>query len=301
MPKKDSALILSTWRGVLDWHEVHARVQNRLTSAKSLDQIKCHARTAAQKAGGWQQALEAITTYKSGTRRFKRKCPFDARAKLAIALALRDCYHDRHRFKIVTERMKLWFRRNGVPSYIDINSTGTGPGTLHEKIKNHSRNNIDIRYNKTLETAIAAAVLEVEQEASQALPTPPADISVGPPSPSHMDVTSQHHGIATPPNISPIPHQASVALASSFGSWIVPPVTLHASPAYHIAPPVAPIVAPQPVPDPSPLSEVISPSEMTLPSQSYGELTFGEVHLSDPGHPFHQLTLAIWEGDDDYT
>jgi hypothetical protein len=45
--------------------------------------------------------------------------------KLSVPMALRDCYHNRHRFLIVAARMKEWFRANGVPSYTEIGSTGT--------------------------------------------------------------------------------------------------------------------------------------------------------------------------------
>jgi hypothetical protein len=136
-PKRDSALILSTLRGTLDWKDVQADGKSsyrRLIKSNAtperrhrkagdwehawarsnqvprqnggtkglevgntlgLDQIKCHARTAAQKgwrlgtclgsikssatperplrrAGGWEHAWEVVIKHNPGTRRFKR-------------------------------------------------------------------------------------------------------------------------------------------------------------------------------------------------------------------------------------
>jgi hypothetical protein len=288
MPKKDSALILATWRGTLDWPDVHALVEHRLSIAKTESQIKAHALTMARNEGSWERALELATTFKSRPRQFKRKCPFDARAKLAIALFLRDCYHDRHRFRIVTARLKEWFRANGVPSYINIESTGTGPGTLHEKIKNHGRNNIDIRFKRNLEAAIAAFTLEVELEASEALPTPPADISTRPSSPLTTNVASWHNRSPTPPTATPAPAHPQ----SPF------PIPAFVESSYQFPPPMAPLVFPQHMPDVSPRPDVVAPSDLALQSHSHNELMCDGYSFNDSRNPFHILaSFNNWSED----
>jgi hypothetical protein len=328
MPKKDSALILRTWRGALDWRDVYAEVKDQLSSPRTISQIKCHIRMLVQRAGGsWRQALDDVMSFRLRPRRFRRKCPFSARVKLAIALALRDCYHDRRRFKIVTERMKVWFRRNGVPSFIDVDSTGTGSGTLHEKIKNHVRNNIDIRFRGNLEAAIAAATLEVEQEASEALPTPRSNAIEGSPSPSTTHATSWQHESATPPSASDVPVQFNSPLpppsytqcpiipstasqnfsiftsqtVNTSASQEVPPSASQTVPpsAFYFTSTVASLVAEQPAPALSPSFNATTPSDLVPPSQCHTELTYEGFSLSDPQYPFHPLTLSIRSEDNE--
>jgi hypothetical protein len=165
MPKRDSALILRAFDGGRRTpREVYVMVGGQLSVDRTEAQIASHAKGLVQKAGqDWEEALRRVIHFEDRHRIPKRKMPFSLPEQLEIAIGYRGLTSRRDRHKLVSRRMIQWYRTTGYPNRHHLLMEGTGSGSYHEKVKNHCRNNLDLKYNGNLDEAIRDIELKMSE------------------------------------------------------------------------------------------------------------------------------------------